>query len=200
MLSMKTRLVLSKYIFRKLNVDNPPTLSELGKKIKLELISEDSQQNWINRIPLLEIDRIRRKIHNHNYSDKLSDHIQNLVKIVAVLINSNESYKINYNPLNIRELVEELVANNITLGMTQLSLEVLIPLIFDYLKKHFIDFKLERNTKQNLIDDGKRKECARCHKIKPYNKFPKFGRKKRIMYVCIKCKSELNAIWQNKKN
>ena len=59
--------------------------------------------------------------------------------------------------------------------------------------------KLDIPTKSKLFNDGKQKECGRCHQIKPHTKFKvRHDKRKDKPYLrsnCNQCKNELNQIY-----
>jgi len=59
----------------------------------------------------------------------------------------------------------------------------------------------EVKTRQKLFNDGKRKECGRCHEIKSINEFEKYMRSRKTAY-CKPCRLEYKQIraLQNKTN
>ncbi len=56
---------------------------------------------------------------------------------------------------------------------------------------------MEKNTRQKLFNDGKRKECGKCHKIKMHREFSK--RQGRLRSICDQCRNILNLIKNFKK-
>ena len=95
--------------------------------------------------------------------------------------------------LNIKRFAGTLIKDKINLGMTLGSLRLHLSQIIDYLNDEVKDFELVKKTKQKLYDDGKKKGCAKCHKIKSYTDFVKRKREK-VEFICIKCKFEVSSI------
>lgn len=56
---------------------------------------------------------------------------------------------------------------------------------------------MERNTRQKLFNDGRRKECGKCHKIKMHKEFRK--RQGRLRSICEECRNKLYLIKNFKK-
>ena len=56
---------------------------------------------------------------------------------------------------------------------------------------------MEKHTRQKLFNDGIKKECGKCHKIKLHRSFSK--RQGRLRSICDKCRNILNLIKNYKK-
>jgi hypothetical protein len=60
-----------------------------------------------------------------------------------------------------------------------------------------VSIKIKNPRRNKLYNDGEKKECGRCHKIKPYEYFRK--RQGRLHSVCEKCRQIIQGINNYKK-
>lgn len=65
-------------------------------------------------------------------------------------------------------------------------------------KQNHLSEKQGVDNLQKLYNNGRVKECGRCHQIKPYNEFGArvSNGKKRIFSCCKECRIEMNQIYQ----
>ncbi|MGB5912371.1 MAG: hypothetical protein WBH31_14355, partial [Promethearchaeia archaeon] len=59
--------------------------------------------------------------------------------------------------------------------------------LLDYLNSNYKNFEITKIVPQKLYDNGIKKECGRCHQIKPYKEFNKRGDSKSLKSICKKC-------------
>lgn len=185
---IKTRLILCKYILEALN--HKIHQSKIINNIIMNFANEKTTIYWIKKIPESELSNLREKLKLFEFRIALDIYLQDLVKI---LIRLNDMNNHPQESLNIKKFAATLIKDKINLGMTLGSLRLKLSQIIDYLNDQIKDFELLRKTKKKLFDDGKEKECAKCHKIKPYEDFVKRKRGK-VEFICTKCKLEASSV------
>ena len=171
---------------------------EILENIIEELRSENRSKDWIQEIPEKALKKISIMLNDPNFEHILKKYFKDLVKIVKVFKILNDRYLQLPKPANIRKVVKKLRENDITLYMTQESLEITLRHIFDYLKEQLKNYKIERIKEQKLFIDkeSSTKECGRCHRILAYDKFEIYKSQKRKGYrsTCRKCRTEIRLI------
>jgi len=182
----KSRLILCKTIY--MLVENEYSLSKIHDILIQGLKQKEPNEIWLKELPNHELLEIKKKISDNNLDH--TNYFQNLILIVFRLreINSKEE-----EPINIQKFATNLINEQINLNMKLGTLRFFLRDLINYLKKEIPSFKLVKKTKQNLFDDGKKKECARCHIVKNYTDFIK-RKQYRVEYICKNCKLEVSAI------
>jgi len=192
----EVRYIICKFIY-KLFLEQSSD-SEILENIIEGLKSENISIDWIQEIPEKTLQKLSTKLNDPNFEHILKKYFNDLVKIVKALKILNDYYLQLPEPANIREIVNKLREKDITLYMTQESLEITLRQIFDYLKDHFGNFRIKRIQEQKLFIDkeNRKKECGRCHRVLTYGKFERYKSQKRKGFrsICRKCRTELRLV------
>lgn len=191
-----TRNVICKFIYKSFLEQSSDI--EILENIIEELRTEHISKDWIQEIPEKPIQKISTMLNDPNFKHLLQNYFNDLVKIVKALKILNDHCLQFPKLVNIRKIVNELREKDITLYMTQESLEITLRQIFDYLKDHYENFKIDRIKEQKLFIDkeNRMKECGRCHRILVYDKFGRYKSQKRKGFrsFCRKCRTELKLV------
>ena len=192
------RLIISLTIFNKLNENKPLQLRNLVKFLINSLIIKQDKSDWVKKIPNQELHQLSKKLHDKNQIIALELYFIDMIKLINALKCEIIRHKKTNDIFSIRSFVSKLIEKNINLGLSQRTLLSYISELIDYLNDHSNDFNIEKLSFQTLYDDGKRKECGQCHKIKSYTEFSKRS-KNLLQSKCKKCRLEEAAIRNYKK-
>jgi len=114
-----------------------------------------------------------KSFYNKNQIIALEFYFIDLIRIVNELNLLIKDQENNANVINVRNLVSKLINKDITLGLSQRTLLSYVSELIDYLKEKTKNLKIQKKTFQTLFDDGIKKECGKCHELKPWVEFSK---------------------------
>ncbi len=190
------RFSICKYIYEIINQESPSSDSYIIEKVTEDLINLNS--SWIRDIPKPKLILIKDKLENSSINTLYIEYIRDLLYIVREIVDLNKKYSIQHKSVDIREAAKRLYQKRFNLGLTELSFEVILREIFDYLKENINDFKLKRIKQKKLVYDKvqRLRECSRCQRIMSFNEFSyiKGKLKNRLRYICRSCRTEIRLI------
>ncbi len=194
----KSRLIISLAIYNKMDEFRVLQLQNFVKFLISSLKSKQNKLNWVKKIPNHELNYLNKLLFDKNQILALKLYLIDLIKLIYDLNSEKLRQKKAGNIFNIKYFVSKLSKNNNTLGLSQRTLLSFISELIDYLNEHSDEFNMNKLSFQSLYDDGKKKECGQCHKIKDYIEF-NIKENNLLESRCKKCRLEEGAIRYYKK-
>lgn len=195
----KARIIICNRIYEMLSNRNYKSTSEL-----LEKLIEDinlQKEGRIKDISEKGLDYLfNQKMWQKTQSNDFKKYFEELVYIISRLLELNENFISESKTLNLNKFVDSLFNANIRLGTSNKgSLKNIVKEILDDLSKNFEDFSLGRIRLQKLYDNGKKRECSRCHQIKEYANFDKSCNRNTVDCFCKSCRLIIQSIRKYKR-
>jgi len=182
----KTRNVIAGFIYELLSKQSPLSNSEITDKIIDDLFLNNCYPDVIKKIPKKQFNELVEKLRDREYKTLIYDYFEDLIKVVIELKKFNEKNEDN-NPIRINSFVDILIKKDITLNQSKRAMKSTISDFLDYLNSNYEKFEITKIVPQTLYDNGIKKECGRCHQIKPYKEFNKRGDSKSLKSTCKEC-------------
>ena len=144
---------------------------------------------WTSDISYKELKNLTKKIKNPKFRNSIIRYFYELIEIVLTIHNFSQSDE----KLNMKSLSENLIKKGYNLRLKVDSLRFFIKDLVEFLKNEFDKLEVNKIEKQVLLDNGKYKQCAICHKLKLHSDYIKrtYGG---LESVCKNCKQEKEAI------